>query len=47
MLLTDPFWASGLGAASWSAQAAFELGIHVLLDGLVATLERNGARVAR
>ncbi len=31
-------------AESWSAQAAFELGINALLDGLVATLERNGAR---
>ncbi|MFF5792385.1 TetR/AcrR family transcriptional regulator [Paeniglutamicibacter sp. NPDC012692] len=30
-------------AESWSAQAAFELGIHALLDGLVSTLERNGA----
>ena len=34
-------------AESWSAQAAFDLGIHALLDGLVATLDRNGARVVR
>lgn len=34
-------------AESWSAHAAFDLGIHALLDGLVATLDRNGARVVR
>lgn len=33
-------------AEIWSAQAAFDLGINALLDGLVSTLQRNGARVA-